>query len=211
MNEKLKEELVYLEVLATINYKEIISNSYLSDIKRVMMGIAPFFGDEAYLRVGKEFHRRLLEPEKPPEAEFSQKEDEQMFFMEVAYRTHYSEWLKDSEKELRVEGNLYGAECKGFIDIKKVFRPKRVGVDIKTTSCRNYAQFMKAAKDYGYFRQGHVYTVLDDLDDFVFHAVTKHPPYQVFELKCSNFKNLMKEAEEETKFLVNMYLRFIKK
>lgn len=185
-----------------------VSNSHLGRIKRCILNRPEFRGDERFLWFGEEVHRRILEPHEPPASDwvFTEAEYLQIETMVASFEAcpEHMEHLIDSEKEIMVESIIDNVPIRGKLDIKK----HSLGVDLKTTSCNTYATFMSSAKKYDYFRQAWIYTQIADLKEFKFIALSKKSPFEVFELDTGKFKNLMEMAEQETRYLLDVYKNY---
>ena len=93
-----------------------------------------------------------------------------------------------------------------FIDIQA--NKLSLNGDIKTTSATTERDFLKSARKYGYFRQAYVYQKITGYEEFVFFVVSKKPPYEVFILDVLGYPEDMAYAQEETKFLLELYKKY---
>lgn len=107
-----------------------------------------------------------------------------------------------SSREQFVSGLVHGYPMHGTLDIHNTFLPA-IG-DIKTTSTKTNAEFIKSARKYGYFRQAFVYCTITGIKRFVFFGVRKHPPYEVFIIDTIHYPKDMAYAKQEVKFLLEL-------
>lgn len=191
---------------------ESINNSGLAKIKRILTGGTPFLGGERFLVFGTEFHYRCLERKK---GKWKPTDKEEAFAMEGMYKSLHSckLFLKHLPGAI-VEKTIYHKNAFGIhpmhgtIDLRK----RRVGIDLKTTSCETEEDFITKAITLGYPRQGVVYTELGDLDEFYFIGVSKKnmgsvqkPYYPHWVLDLNNYSNEKKIATAEAHFLLTFY------
>jgi hypothetical protein len=185
-----------------------INNSRLTDIARLMRGEQLFTGQESYLAVGTEIHKRALEPWKKP-THMGMYEPIVVGCVRalentMAFKVHRALAGRKGVERF-VHGLVFDQLMHGTIDLCGVFHGGRHGGDIKTTSTTSYTEFIHCMQKYGYWRQALVYMLLDNLDTFVFYAVQKKSPFNVFVVDVSRFPKQMKQAEEELKFLLYFY------
>jgi hypothetical protein len=178
-----------------------INNSRLTDIARLFRGEALFTGNESYLGVGTEIHKRRLEEHLPIKHMGKDEPVVQGCVTSLQRCKALTAHLTDAEVEQFVWGLVFGHLMHGTIDLMK----GKKGGDIKTTSTTSLLEFIYSMVKYGYFRQALVYMILANLDTFIFYAVQKRPPYKVFVVDVSKFPNEMRQAENELKFLLYYY------
>ncbi len=112
--------------------------------------------------------------------------------------------MKGSVSEKKLYKKIYGVLVAYILDIHN--EKQRIGADLKTTSCRTLKQFIESAKEYGYFRQAVVYVKAAKLKMFFFIAITKQKGnVQVFIFCTNDYKEDMKYAEEEIKWLMYFF------
>lgn len=190
--------------------KDYVSNSWLSTIKRELLGQPAFKGGEKFLAFGSELHRRFLEPDTTMSMETAavwEDEDEHKVNRMVNRLWEVpllKEAWKRSEREVTYWKEIQGVKCMGILDMKY----GRIGIDLKTTWLSNRVSFVKAATRYDYFRQAQLYTKLADLDSFIFVAISKDEPHQVFELHCNDHPEEMAIGAYELEFLINLHKRY---
>jgi len=189
--------------------KDYISNSWLSTIKRELLGQPAFKGGEKFLEFGKELHRRFLEPDTNPELSLDWDDEDEHKVNQMVARLWEVPLMKEawkrSEKEIEYWRKLYGITCMGILDMKY----GKIGIDLKTTWNKTRVSFVKSAKRYDYFRQAQLYTKLANLDSFIFVAICKDPPHDVFELHCNDHPVEMEQGQEELEFLINLHKRYV--
>jgi len=191
--------------------KDYISNSWLSTIKRELLGQPAFSGGEGFLDFGKELHRRFLEPKTEMDVSLKLRwtDEQEEKCNDMVARLWDVPLLKEawkrSEKEVTYTKDVHGVKALGILDMKY----NKIGIDLKTTWTKTRVSFVKAASRYDYFRQAQLYTKLADLDSFIFVAISKDPPYDVFELHCNDYPEEMDLGEKELEFLINLHKRYV--
>ena len=201
------ETLLKIVKSCNIHPKRVASASMLSEIKRIIVNGRKFHGAEKFLIDGKEIHRRILEPETEPEKDFDV-EDRARFkqIEELALAEPLVEYLlTNAITEEYVEKELYGVPFKGYLDIRKEL--VAVGADLKTTSATSRANFISKCREYGYYRQAHIYKKLADLEEFLFIGIRKKEPYGLYILDTSAYPEEMAYAAEEVEMLCDVYKR----
>lgn len=189
------------------NHSEYVSNSYLTVLERMLTGTPQFFGNEKFLKFGNELHKRYLEP-RVKKVKLDSMQEWQMKIMLKALKNYEplaSVWDL-SKREIVNVHEVYGQKVKVVLDME--YRKK--GRDIKTTSCRNYDEFLKKAVEYHYFSQAYLYIEARKLKQFDFDAVTKPRKDQdetskVFTLTAQDYPILLKEGEDRVKRLIDIY------
>lgn len=151
--------------------KPHISNSYLSTLKRALIGEPQFYGSEHYLTFGTEHHVRALEPKQP--ITLLEKNDELCTGMAYSFRNspEVKPVLRGAQTEVEYSRVYRGALVLLFLDI---FKPLR-GWDLKGTSCETWTEFLKKSREYDYFRQAALYMAVCNLREFSFIGQRKKP------------------------------------
>lgn len=189
--------------------KKHISNSYLSTLKRALIGEPQWFGTEKFLEFGTEHHKRSLEPKE--EVKRLDKDDQLCTNMANSFRA-----------DPRVKQILRGAECeKEFMRVylgawvllyMDIYKPLR-GWDLKGTSCESERDFIKKSRQYDYFRQAALYIQVCKLKEFTFIGQGKklvggcHPLYF---LPVNDFPVYLKEGKEELDELIYIHVELRK-
>jgi len=188
--------------------KDYISNSWLSTLKRELLGQPAFKGGEQFLNFGKELHRRFLEPHTKMDMSMEWEDEQEHKVNEMVNRLWQVPLLKEawkrSEKEVVYTKDIFGVKVLGVLDMKY----GRVGIDLKTTWNKSRISFYKSAVRYDYFRQADLYMRLADLDSFIFVAISKDPPHDVFELHCNDYPEEMEVGRKELEFLINLHKQY---
>jgi len=188
--------------------KDYISNSWLSTLKRELLGQPAFKGGEGFLNFGKELHRRFLEPQTTMDMCMDWDDQQEYKVNEMVNRLWQVPLLKEawkrSDKEITCTKEIMGVKCLGILDMKY----GKVGIDLKTTWNKTRISFYKSAVRYDYFRQAQLYTRLADLDSFIFVAISKDPPHDVFELHCNDYPMEMAIGRQELEFLINLHKKY---
>lgn len=197
-----------LGILKRDKDKDYISNSWLSTIKRELLGQPAFYGGEQFLNFGKELHRRFLEPDTFQDLMMPWEDEQEERVNDMVARLWEVPLLKEawkrSEREVQYTKEVYGIKCLGILDMKY----GRVGIDLKSTWNKTRVSFVKSAVRYDYFRQAQLYMKLADLDSFIFVAICKDEPYDVFELHCNDHPVEMEMGEKELEFLINLHKKY---
>ena len=179
------------------------SNSLLGNVKQLVTGDTFVLSNQRFLVVGSELHRRVLEPDTPAEYTLTAEEEEAVSGMIVALEgcPELVEMLKTSTNEVVLFEDIDDVKIKVIIDVLNGGIGQ--GADLKTTSTRTRAAFIKSMRKYGYFRQAAIYKYVAKLDSFIFVAVTKKAPHRVFVVDTAEYEEEMAEAFEEAKVLID--------
>jgi len=111
----------------------------------------------------------------------------------------------DSIREKRRKATLNGVKIGLTPDIEQ----STTISDLKTTKCQTLAEFIIAAFEYGYFRQGKTYLVSRNLKDYFIigiQKVKKKP--KIFIVYINEHKEFMHYVEAELAFLLYFYSRY---
>jgi hypothetical protein len=183
--------------------KKHVSNSLLGNVNGKLLGEVGFVGGERFLAIGSEVHRRVLEPDEPPEFELTASEDVLVSDMveELGKCQELTELLSESTNEVVRIRDLYGTPMKVIIDI--LLEGRGLGADIKTTSARTEKAFRKSIEKFDYVRQAAIYMMVEGLDEFKFVAVTKKKPMKVFIIDMNDYVDEMEYYKEEVKILLD--------
>jgi hypothetical protein len=210
--------------------KPHISNSYLSTLKRALIGAPQWFGTESFLEFGTEHHKRSLEPKE--ERLLLPKNDQLCTDMACSFRSHpeVKQILRGAKCEVEYNRYYRGALFKLFVDIEKPLR----GWDLKGTSCESEQQFIKKSREYDYFRQAALYMDVCKYKEFSFIGEQKTPEpcdrgmpgaykvedkltglsyYQyhpLFFLNVLDYPVYLKEGREELHFLTDVHIQLRK-
>lgn len=151
--------------------KPHISNSYLSTLKRALIGEPQFFGSEHFLTFGTEHHVRALQPKEP--ITLLPTNDDLCTAMAISFRSdpRVKQILRGAQTEVEYSRVYRGALVLLYLDI---FKPVR-GWDLKGTSCENFQEFLKKSREYDYFRQAALYMAVCGLKEFSFIGQRKKP------------------------------------
>lgn len=183
--------------------KPHISNSYLSTLKRALIGEGQFFGSEHFLTFGTEHHKRALEPEE--EWVTLQKDDDMCTNMANSFREdpRVKSILRGAKTEVECKFIYRGVLVLLFFDILKAFKVW----DLKGTGCMNEKEFLKKCREYDYFRQAALYLAAPGIKDFEFIGQAKkdlsHP---LFFLPVLDYPILLKEGKDELDRLIDIHI-----
>jgi hypothetical protein len=186
--------------------KRHISNSYLSTLKRALIGEPQWFGTEKFLEFGTEHHKRALEPNEIQTV--LEKNDGMCSDMATSFRMHpeVKKILKGAECEKEFMRVHWGVWVLLFLDIYKPLR----GWDLKGTSCDNERQFIKKSREFDYFRQAALYMDVCKLKEFTFIGQGKklvdglHPLYF---LPVMDYPVYLQEGREELHILIDTHIQ----
>lgn len=182
---------------------EYVSNSYLTRLEREIQGTPQFFGNEAFLKFGHEFHKRELKPLEK-RIKLSKEEEKQLKGM-LSSLADYTPWTKFKRGAVLEKVHVvpvFGQACKVILDSEKNGKSK----DLKTTSCLTEKDFIKKALySYNYPSQGVVYSEGRKLKQFDILGICKHKPYPVFEFTVNDFPHEMQEGEDRVRRIIDAY------
>jgi hypothetical protein len=152
--------------------KKHISNSYLSTLKRALIGEPQWYGTEKFLSFGTEHHKRALEPKEAMTR--LEKDDDLCTSMASSFRAHpeIKKILRGSRTEVEYNRVYRGVWVKLFVDIEE---NKDNGHDLKGTSCDNERMFVKKSREFDYFRQSALYMDVCKYKRFQFIGERKEP------------------------------------
>lgn len=179
--------------------KKRTSHSGLCEIQRILLGLPPMNQDARFLRIGSELHARDLEDKSVHRLKG---EDKQMVIrMLRALNKHkwYQRMKKNTLREKKIIKTIQGVKVRGHID---VLMPGEYVIDLKTTVCESYEEFIYKANEYGYFRQLYIYQLLTGVTDVYIVAVMKQEPFKVMVLRAMDYPLLMEQAKNEVAFLL---------
>lgn len=183
--------------------KPHISNSYLSTLKRALIGDSQWYGSEHFLTYGSEHHKRALQPDE--EETRLEKDDELCSAMASSFRAdrRVIPILRGAQTEVECQFIYRGALILLYFDIKKAFKVW----DLKGTSCQDESSFLKASRQFDYFRQSALYMQAPGVKDFEFIGQAKkvdgHP---LFFLPVLDYPDLLREGKHELDTLVDIHL-----
>lgn len=178
-------------------------------LKKALLGESQFFGNERFLVFGNELHKRLL---KHDEKRRKMEPDEELLLANMLDALESYSPLQRYMKGAKLEKihvvpiDYSYAEpkmqwVKVILDIEK----KKVGVDIKTTSCTTEDAFIKAARKYSYPKQGWMYSEARKLDEFIFVGCSKKPGNKIFEYHLNDYPHDKQQGMEEGIELVEIH------
>jgi hypothetical protein len=172
-------------------------------LKCYLTGKNMFYGDEFFLKFGRELHKRFLEPHRKKE-KFDPENEKHLEGMLKSLRSHpiVKFLTKDAKFEQRSRKKINGQYIKVILDIDK---DETTGADVKTTSARTYHEFLQSMKKYDYGRQGKLYSKAKNKKVFVFIGIQKKPPYQVYIVNMKDYKHLMDEGWLEAQLLIDVF------
>lgn len=181
------------------------SHSGLSEVLRIILGLPGFSGDEKFLQLGLEFHARELENKSVVKLPASDQKTVNGMLAALKKHKWYQRMKVDTKKEKELIKKIDGVKVSGWIDILK--RTQYV-IDLKSTTCETYDDFLQKAVSYGYFRQGIIYALLANVEDVYFVGVQKQSPHKVFVLNIRDYPLLVAEARQEVKFLLYYFKEY---
>lgn len=182
----------------------MISNSFLSNYKRQLNGMAPLANKHSLL-FGGGFHTLLLEPEKFDRTLYTGKDRMQIMDMVKSVKDNLPPEVFEGKKEHEFYYTQLGFKCKAKMDIVN-----SVCGDFKTTGYSNAQDFLQSVVDYDYQRQAAWYLdvpaiVRKGIDQFVIWGVSKVKPYPVFVYELQRDHPLIEVGREEYKYLIETF------
>lgn len=86
----------------------------------------------------------------------------------------------------------------------------KIGIDLKSTVCKNLAEFVSSAFKYGYFRQGVTYSDAHKpkLKEFFIIGIQKGKPFNVYIVYLGHYPSEVKYSKQELDFLVYYYKNY---
>jgi hypothetical protein len=210
--------------------KKHVSNSYFSTLKRALINEPQWFGSEKFLTFGTEHHKRALEPKEVITQ--LDKDDALCTEMATGFRAdpRVKQILKGARTEVEYNKVYRGVWVKLFVDIDKA--PE--GYDLKGTSCNNEREFIKASRNYDYFRQAALYMNVCKFKAFTFIGQAKNKvrcdkgepgaigeydyptgyttyyKHPLFFLPVMDFPIYLKEGEDELHQLIDIHIQLRK-
>jgi hypothetical protein len=187
--------------------KKHVSNSYFSTLKRALINEPQWFGSEKFLTFGTEHHKRALEPKEVITQ--LDKDDALCTEMATGFRAdpRVKQILKGARTEVEYNKVYRGVWVKLFVDIDKA--PE--GYDLKGTSCQNEREFIKASRNYDYFRQAALYMAVCKFKAFTFIGQGKKiTPHPLFFLPVMDFPIYLEEGREELHQLIDIHIQLRK-
>ena len=206
-----------------MDYRQIkrVSNSDLSRLKARLLGENYHLPQKA-IAFGSRLHETLLEPEK--ESTFS--EDVNTDLLELLSKkvltNKICQFLLDkSEKEQPVffTDAVTNLECKAKLDafMPDLSRNKFVIVDYKTTSARNYFDFIKSCSRYDYDRQAAFYLdgvwqAMPELKacraSFMLVGIQKVEPHDLFFFEVNPEDEFIQTGREKYRYLLDKWQEY---
>lgn len=189
-----------------------IANSDLSEFENFVFGRKTYYSQKA-LSTGQELHRHLLErrtvgPCWEPEVDMAQVRS----MARAGRRDSFLKWVIQFSQNERVhlwEDQKTGLLLKSKLDI--VYKDRLV-VDLKSTSARSEAAFMKDCIRYNYDRQAAFY--LDAIARpggpsrrFALVAIQKKKPFSVYRLEFADDSDFVEDGRRKYRFLLDMWAK----
>lgn len=182
------------------------SHSALEVIKKDLLGLPQFKGGEHFLIFGNDLHEHYLEDKYPRKVNAAERNKIMVMVSKLRAHPIAHQLYKESTREKKCYIKIQGVEISFILDIlQPIFKR---GADLKSTSCSNEKEFIEKAKEYGYFRQGETYKQAAKLKSFFFIGIQKQSPYNIYILNVDDYKEEMRYAKEELKFLLYFYKHY---
>ncbi|AII53846.1 PD-(D/E)XK nuclease-like domain-containing protein [Hymenobacter sp. APR13] len=188
-----------------------VSNTDLSNLKNEALGITRT-GNPQALIFGSAFHEAVLEPHRyhapqglPPA---------QLRLLDnLAAAVRRQRYCRDLLYRGTAELTHTATHTETGLTVK--IRPdlllvtprlgRRVLVDFKTTSCRDYAQFVATIEQYDYDRQAAFYTDVLQADRFLIVGVQKKAPHDIWLVELSADADTMAQGRKKYRRLLRAY------
>ena len=190
------------------NYRSLprISNSDLTEFKNFIFGDTQAKPLKAFA-FGTALHELVLEPATIVEVPDSVDLTLIQRLARIARNDKFLKWaLRFSKKEtVRLwQDPVTGLELKSKLDI---IHKNRIVVDIKSTSCKSLAEFLKTCEQYDYDRQAAFYLDSIGARKFVFVAVQKVSPYHVWTIEHHSAGQFVETGRKKYKALLREWKR----
>ena len=162
------------------------ANSDLSEFRNLLFSNKAPKPAGAALVFGTLFHRQLMESVVPDDVSPAMSRQLNAMHASALHNKFLANVLETAQVEqVRIwDDKITGLPCKAQLDLWVI--ENELIVDVKTTSCRTYGEFLKSCEQYGYDRQAAYY--LDGTPGakrFVIIGVQKQAPYEVFYFEAS--------------------------
>ncbi|TYZ12624.1 hypothetical protein FY528_04825 [Hymenobacter lutimineralis] len=188
-----------------------VSNTDLSNLKNELLGLTRT-GNPQALIFGSAFHEAVLEPDRyhaPQELPPAQLRLLDTLAAAVRRQRYCRDLLYRGTAELTHTAvhEETGLTVKIRPDLL-VVTPRlgrRVLVDFKTTSCRDYAQFVGTIEQYDYDRQAAFYSDVLQADRFLFIGVQKKAPHDIWLVELSADNHSMEQGRKKYCRLLRAY------
>jgi len=189
---------------------DYISYSGLCEIRRVLLGEPAAKIDPKYFVFGSELHLRFLKDKKSKHKFTKQEETDLEGMQEALWKDPFvRKIMRSSIKEVETIRLVQGVNVKVILDINGDHSFADIGVDLKTTSAKDYKQFVNAAiHKYRYLGQSWLYKEAEQLNEFYFVGIQKTKPYNVYILNVDDYAKEEKATIRETQFLLDFYRQF---
>lgn len=187
-----------------------IANSDLSEFENFIFGRKTYYSQKA-LATGQELHRLLLEPHTVGPCWSDEVDMAQVRQMvRAGRRDPFLKWVirfSQNEQVRLWEDEKTGLLLKSKLDI--VYK-ERLVVDLKSTSARSQAAFLKDCQRYNYDRQAAFY--LDAFARpggprrrFALVALQKAKPFAVYRLEFADDSDFVEGGRRKYRFLLGMW------
>jgi PDDEXK-like domain of unknown function (DUF3799) len=188
-----------------------VSNTDLSNLKNEALGITRT-GNPQALSFGVAFHEAVLEPHRyhaPQDLPPAQLRLLDNLAAAVRRQRYCRDLLYRGTPELThtATHEETGLTVKIRPDLLMVTPRlgRRVLVDFKTTSCKDYAQFVATIDAYDYDRQAALYTDVLGADRFLIVGVQKKAPHDIWLVELSADNYSMEQGRKKYRRLLKCY------
>ncbi|HEX8425705.1 PD-(D/E)XK nuclease-like domain-containing protein [Hymenobacter sp.] len=190
-----------------------VSNTDLSTLKAGLLGQLRAPNPQA-LRFGAAFHEAVLEPAHYlPPADLPPVQIKLLTNLAAAVRRHrycrdllYRGTPKLTHTATHTETGLT-VKLRPDLLLVTPRRNRKVLVDFKTTSCRDYAQFVATIEQYDYDRQAAFYADVLQAHRFLIVGVQKKVPYEIWLVEVSADEPTMAQGRKKYTRLLREYAR----
>lgn len=182
-----------------------ISNSDLTEFKHFIFGEVQYKPVNAFA-FGSALHELILEPHticNIPDVDLALVQH----LASAARNNRFLSWmLQFSKKEVVVlwTDEATGLELKSKIDIN---HKGTIVADVKSTSCKSLADFLRSAEKYDYDRQAAFYLDAVGGKKFVFIVVQKKIPYNIWVIEYHTDSEFIRSGRKKYKALLREWLR----
>ncbi|UOQ51743.1 PD-(D/E)XK nuclease-like domain-containing protein [Hymenobacter cellulosivorans] len=187
-----------------------VSNTDLSNLKNELLGLTRTSNTQALI-FGSAFHEAVLEPDRyhaPQELPPAQ-----LRLLDTLAAVRRQRYCRDLLYRGTAELTHTATHEETGLTVK--IRPdllmvtprlgRRVLVDFKTTSCRDYAHFVSTIEQYDYDRQAAFYSDVLQADRFLFIGVQKKAPHDIWLVELSADTASMEQGRKKYRRLLRAY------
>jgi hypothetical protein len=189
-------------------YNKNTSHSGLDVLRRNLLGIPLFQGDEYFMLFGIALHEVFLEDcyDTYNRLKFSDQQLVDVMVKKLRDHPVVMRLFNKSRREKKKYKRVNGVRVAYILDMHQV--NLFVGSDLKSTVCTTFQDCLKKAISYGYHKQRHLYKQVEKLKEFYFIFVSKKFPHDIFILGDKDFEPYEEKARKEVEWLLYVYKNY---